>query len=202
MAYATPEKFKLVIRPVPSPLWYRNLRHELGDYRWGKLRAAIIAQRGLNCEICGKTVAESKNIKAHEEWIYRVSDERGTAKLEKIVLCCWHCHHSEHFLLTLKLVDQGVLTERAINDTVAHFCRINGVNKKQFDEHLQQAKAKWYELSLKKWRVDWGLYRPLIQDYKARRKFEIPAFITAEPTRVYGQACAESNNAVPSTGRF
>lgn len=200
MAYVIPEKFKLAIRPVPSPLWYRNLRHELGKYRWGKFRAAIIAQRGLNCEVCGKAIAESKSVKAHEEWTYRISGERGTAKLEKIVLCCWHCHHSEHFLLTLKLVDQGVLTERAIKDTITHFCRLNGVTEKQFDEHLSQAEAEWRDLSLKKWKVDWGAYRSLIQDRKAGRRFEIPALIIAEPARIYEQTLAESNNAVPSAG--
>lgn len=200
MAYAMPKKFKLAIRPVPSPLWYRNLRHELGDYRWGKFRVAIIARRGLNCEICGKAIAESKNIKAHEEWTYKYSGERGTAKLEKIVLCCWHCHHSEHFLLTLKLVDQGALTERAIKETVAHFCRLNGVSEKQFDEHLWQAKAEWRELSLKRWRVDWGHFRSLIQDRKAGRKLEIPAFITAASMRIYEPAGAESNNSVPLSG--
>ncbi len=175
MAYVAPEQFKLAIRPVPSPLWYKNLRHELGQHRWGKFRAAIIAQRGMNCQICGKTITESKNVKAHEEWTYRVSGVSGVAKLENIVLCCWHCHHSEHFLLTLKLVDQGVLTERAINDTVAHFCRLNGVNEKQFDDHLYDAKAEWRELSSKEWDVDWGKYSGLIRDYKAGRRLDIPA---------------------------
>ena len=174
IAYANPENFKPSIRPVPSPLWYENLRKRLGQHRWTKLRKAIIAERGLSCEVCGVKLTQTKDAKAHEVWTYTHRGEKGIAKLERIELVCWFCHSCEHFALTQSLVAQGVLTEQAIWDTVAHFCKLNGTTDQQFECCRTAVMSEWQKLSAKRWRIDWGVFEPLLAAKVAGERMSIP----------------------------
>src|ERR1700733_15150264 len=162
IAYTYGRKFKPSIQPVPAPLWYQNLRTYLGPYRWYKLRRAVINSRNLNCEVCGVAVTESRKLMAHEVWAYSYRSGSGIARVKRLALVCWFCHSCEHFALTQKLVGLGVLTQRAIDETIDHFCRLNQVPRRQFDICYTLAMAEWEHLSGKQWVVDWGKFKPLI----------------------------------------
>jgi hypothetical protein len=150
----------LQIRPIPKALHGKNLRAVLPGTRWKKLRQSIIEERGLNCEICGKHVGQSKAINAHEEWTYDLSTHPATAKLKGIVLMCWHCHAAEHFFLTITMARKGELSADAAEATIEHFCRVNDVGPSEFIRHLQAAAEeadRWEGLD---WQVDFGTHAP------------------------------------------
>jgi hypothetical protein len=98
----------------------------------------------------------------HEDWEYKTKGESGIASLVGLRLSCWHCHAVEHFGATGKMVLSGELTRQAIEDTVEHFCRINGVGRDEFRSHLAEAKAEWMKLNQMKWTVSWGAFEPLV----------------------------------------
>lgn len=129
---------KLLIRMVPGPLWGRNLRKSLPKSQWQKLRKQVIAERGLKCQMCGKIETESKRVFAHEDWDYQSTYSPAVAHLKQLLLSCWHCHAVEHFGATGNMVMSGELTQRAIEDTIDHFCRVNGADREAFYAHHKE----------------------------------------------------------------
>jgi hypothetical protein len=92
-----------------------------------------------------------------------------------VKLVCWLCHAVEHFGRTENMVAKGELTERAREDTINHFCRVNGVSRDEFRSHLTNAKAEWMKMSQLTWRTDFGTYEVLVEERKraiADRKAE------------------------------
>jgi len=146
------------ISPVPLGLWGINLRKVMKQTQWRKIRANIIAERGMKCETCDKALEQSRDVKAHEDWEYDTSKDPAVARLTKIILSCWHCHAIEHFGATKNMVAKGQLTQRAIDDTVAHFCKINKATVEEFENHHNEVFARWSEMNELNWVVDWGLY--------------------------------------------
>jgi hypothetical protein len=63
----------------------------------------------------------------HEEWKYTTNGQSGVALLVGLKLVCWHCHAVEHFGGTGAKASSGEVPERAIEDTINHFCRVNEV---------------------------------------------------------------------------
>ena len=132
------------------------MRAVLPKSQWTKLRKAILERHGLRCTVCGKEEQESRKLHAHEEWLYNDEDDPPTARLVTISLLCWHCHAVEHWGVTKKLVAQGHLTERALTDTIDHFCRINGATFDDFASHEEQETRRWEDRSTRNWRIDYG----------------------------------------------
>ena len=143
---------------MPAPLWGVNLRAVLTKTEWRKLREGLIAERGLRCETCGRLEQEGKDIAAHEEWDYDTSNTPAVARLTGIKLSCWHCHAVEHFGATKSMAASGELGAYAVEDTIEHFCRLNGVGRVEFEAHHEDAFAEWSTLNGLQWTMDWGAF--------------------------------------------
>lgn len=144
------------IQLVPFPLWQLNMRKLMSQGQWAKFRKALLEHDGHTCRSCGKVEAESRRLSAHEEWHYAEDAVPATAFLADVSLLCWHCHHIEHWGVTKALVAQGQLTQRAIDDTIAHFCCLNAATMAEFLTHEERATNDWERRSALKWRVDYG----------------------------------------------
>ncbi|MDB5439956.1 MAG: hypothetical protein JWM33_2383 [Caulobacteraceae bacterium] len=151
------------VQPIPRPLYGQNLRKILTQTQWKKLRAAYLDERGCRCETCGKEEQESKRISAHEEWRYDSTQAPAVATLAEIKLSCWHCHAVEHFGAIGSMALGGELSAQAVDDTIAHFCRLNNVGPDAFEAHALEAFKQHDELSALEWRVDWGQFAPLVE---------------------------------------
>jgi hypothetical protein len=162
--------YKPSIRMVPGPLWGMNLRRMLPKSHWNKIRQNLIAECGLKCQTCGKVETESSRIYAHEEWAYETTRSPAIARLVSLKLSCWHCHAVEHFGATGNMVLSGELTERAVEDTIHHFCRLNQVGREAFQTYLADAKAEWMRLSELKWKIDWGSFDAIVTEAKQKRR--------------------------------
>ncbi len=160
--------YKPAIKMVPRPLWDQNLRRAIPASRWTKVRRSLIAERGLNCQTCGKAEAESKRLQAHEDWEYETTCTPAIAHLRRLVLSCWHCHAVEHFGRTHNMVRTGQLSAQGLEDTINHFCRLNQVGRAEFEAHVAEAAAEWARLSELEWSVDWGEFADLVSTYRER----------------------------------
>jgi len=183
--------YKSAIRMVPGPLWGKNLRRLLPKSQWNKIRRNVIAERGLKCQTCGKVEIESKRIFAHEEWEYDTGRTPAVARLVELKLSCWHCHAVEHFGATGNMVRSGELTERAIEDTIRHFCRLNGVGRNEFESQLAEAKAAWMRMSQLQWEVDWGQFNSLIAAAEQKRQARIERLQEDSPDEIEDLALYE-----------
>lgn len=172
------------INPVPAPLWGVNLRAMLTKTEWRKLREGLIAERGLKCETCGRVESESKDIAAHEEWDYDTSATPAIAKLTGIKLSCWHCHAVEHFGATKSMAASGEVGAYAVEDTIEHFCRLNGVGRAEFDAHHEAAFAEWSKLNSLEWNMDWGAFASRVAERNSAASQETFSLTVAPPRAI------------------
>lgn len=147
---------RLRIEMIPATLWRRNLRTIMTPTEWHNLRTALITRHGLTCSSCGKVVSERKRLHAHEEWKFLEKAGLPVAWLWRVQLICWHCHMCEHPGVLSALISEGRLTDRAERDVVTHFCEVNGLSEKAWEQCLKSAYTRWHRRSKQSWEIDYG----------------------------------------------
>src|ERR1700722_11647972 len=129
----TARNFILEIKPIPKPIHGNNLRIALGQYAWKQLRQAILNERGVRCDTCGKRPESGAQLFCHEDWSYDVSQVPAVATIKIIILSLWLCHACDHFPLTLILRSEGQIGDKGVEEAVAHFCSVNHVSRADFE---------------------------------------------------------------------
>lgn len=141
---------------VPFPLHHVNLRAIMGQTDWKRLRQALLERNGQVCTLCGKEVDESRKLQAHEEWVYLERADPAVAWLSRVSLVCWHCHAVEHPGMLSVLLKSGAVGERALADTIEHYCYVNGETKRHWHTQLKRAQKEFDRRSALNWYVDYG----------------------------------------------
>jgi len=147
-------ELKLTIELVPSTSWYDNLRKMIPRAKWDKLRKGVYAEYRHRCGICG---ADSSRLNCHEIWEY--DDHNHEQRLLGFIAICDLCHHVKHIGLAGILASQGKLDYEKV---VEHFMKVNGCDRRTFEEHKKKAFAQWRERSRYEWKVDLGDYEDLV----------------------------------------
>ncbi|HEX5159574.1 MAG TPA: HNH endonuclease [Ktedonobacterales bacterium] len=150
---------RLTIELVPEPCWYANLRDVLSRATWDKLRREVYRLSGHRCGICGA----GGRLHCHEVWRY--DDAAHIQRLGGFRALCVLCHHVKHIGLAGKLASEGKLDYEAV---IAHFMRVNGCSRADFQRHYEAAFAQWRERSRYAWQTDLGDYTPLARPDAAR----------------------------------
>lgn len=148
------QQLKLIIELVPSTSWYDNLRKVIPKVEWDKLRKQVYAKYGHKCGICG---TDSGRLNCHEIWEY--DDHNHEQRLIGFIALCDLCHHVKHIGLAGILASEGKLD---YDKVVQHFTKVNGCDRRTFEEHKEQAFAQWRERSGYEWKVDLGAYKDLV----------------------------------------
>ena|SRR5690242_20982732 len=141
---------RLTIELVPSTAWGHNLRDLLTREQWDTLRRLTYSHYGYRCGVCH---ASNTTLYCHEQWEY--DDTTHLQKLVGLVALCKMCHHCKH------LGHAGILASRGELDfeqMIAHFLRVNGCSRDDYDAHSRQAWATWQERSTYEWTTDIGKY--------------------------------------------
>jgi hypothetical protein len=146
-------KLKLCIELIPDSCWYRNLRKQIKQSKWDRLRKQVYADQGNVCRICGG----AGRLNCHENWSY--DDDRHIQRLLGFHAVCGMCHHAEHFGVSQILAAQGHLDLEAV---IEHFMKVNGVGRKEFAAHKTDAFRVWRQRSKHQWQVDLGEWAPLV----------------------------------------
>lgn len=143
----------LSIELVPKTSWYSNLRKEMEQDDWDKLRKNVYKQFDYGCGICGS----KGTLHCHEIWEY--DDDKHIQKLKGFIALCVMCHHVKHIGLAGILAQRGELD---FNKVIKHFMKVNGCSREIFDEHYERAFKLWKERSAYKWEIELGEYTNLI----------------------------------------
>ncbi len=134
------KKFILTMDLTPNFMSGSALRKHVGDHRWRKIiRKALVAERGLVCDICRFPARESKIIDAHEVFDY---PEDGTVRLVAIQLLCTWCHDIKDFAQMERLIAQRVKRPERRQLIIEHFCHVNECPLAEFDEHYEDARRR------------------------------------------------------------
>ena len=153
---------------VPTGLWKRNLRNAMGKKRWQKLRKELLNGRDLVCDVCRTHVDSASDLKGHEQWQYFEKEgAQSIAKLIGVSLVCELCHDAEHFGRIQSLRRDGEVSDNRVNQIIGHYCRVNGVSRRQFDEDFALALEEHHRRSQFTWLIEWGSYRKCVNDEAA-----------------------------------
>ena len=150
---AKSRSLKLVVDLVPSSQWGKNLRKQVAQSVWDRIRKEAYTKAGNKCEICGIV----GRLNCHEKWEY---DEKNLVQhLTGFQAVCNMCNRVTHFGFFSNLASQNGKTNE---DIVNHFLKVNNVSLKVFREHLEIQKKVWKHRSQFDWTLDFGEWRKLI----------------------------------------
>lgn len=130
----------LVPEMLPVTTWEDNVRTRVSAERWDKLRKHCYKAAGHRCEICGTRGM----MEAHESW--RLWDEAGIQKLERLLCLCTLCHKAHHLGFARRL---GIY-----DDVLRHIKQVNGWSDSQLRTALQDANDICEQRSQEPWDVD------------------------------------------------
>lgn len=117
------------------------------------------------CEICSST----DRLQCDEQWIY---DELNHIQhLVGLRCVCQACHSIIHFGRTTKLARQEANRyPTLVEDTIAHFMRVNGADRDAFKRHwIAAAEAHSRRSAISTWSSDYGVYTESITLVGAQR---------------------------------
>jgi hypothetical protein len=132
-----------------------------------------------SCAICGGT----ERLHGHEVWKYRERPrpKQSIAKLVRVEMICQKCHNINHWGLTTILLAAGYIGNEGFLGLRKHFRTVNNCQQKDFDRHIEISFAVHRRRSSKKWRVDWGDFKPMLAIAKAARE----AWAAKNPNHVF-----------------
>jgi hypothetical protein len=90
--------------------------------------------------------------------------------LLRVEIVCIDCRDIHHWGRTTKIFQAGGITGDRYGFLRKHFRKINGCHQQAFDDHFVRSLRIWSKRSKKKWRVDWGDFKPAIAEAKAARE--------------------------------
>jgi len=144
--------FKLGIELIPETTWYKNLRNSVPKDVWDRIRSDCYKTAGHKCEVC---ISPGK-LNCHEVWEFDI--KRNIQRLKKFIALCDLCHNIKHIGLVNVKVSRGELSKNYYDTLVAHFMKVNGASKEDFDRHCSEAYCLWELRSKKRWKLDFGTF--------------------------------------------
>ena len=134
---------RLTVELVPSTCWYTNVRSNVPEAAWDRLRRRVAAEAGRRCEICGGR-GRRWPVECHEVWHY--DDDTKVQRLERLVALCPPCHEVKH---------AGLASTRGrLPAVVEHLADVNGWSTEDAELYLEAAFEQWAGRSRHRWTLD------------------------------------------------
>ncbi len=140
---------KLTIELVPKSCWFSNVRSEVKQSEWDKIRKKVYSDANNVCEICGGKGSKHP-VEAHE--IFEFNDETKIQKLVKLQALCVLCHKVKHY---------GLWQMKGQEDSLnAHLMKINEWTLEETKKYVAECFLQWYNRS----QIEWQLNLSLLQE--------------------------------------
>lgn len=134
---------RLTIELVPETCWVSNVRSNISEAEWDRIRKLVAKEAQHRCEICGG-VGPRHPVECHEIWHY--DDEKRIQTLKGLIALCPPCHEVKHIGLAT-LNQRGNLAEE-------HLARVNGWTAAQAKAYVKMQFQIWEERSRHPWQLD------------------------------------------------
>jgi hypothetical protein len=148
----------LTVELVPRTCWFSNLRSELSQDEWDRLRRPVLERAGRRCEVCGQR-GTAHPVECHEVWEY--DDERLVQRLVGLVALCPACHEAKHMGYASSVGRGG--------QARAHLARVNGWSMDDVELYLEMQFEQWSRRSQHEWSLDLSWLRRFDLDINPRR---------------------------------
>lgn len=139
------ENLKLTIELVPRTCWWSNVRSNLTNTQWDKLRHKVYLKADNKCEICGG-IGTKHPVECHEIWEY--DEENKIQILKNFISICPLCHQVKHIAQTYsngkEYGDRAFKRFQDINE-------LSDEDTKLFYDYFRQ---QWMKRSIEKWKLD------------------------------------------------
>jgi hypothetical protein len=140
------DDLKLIIELVPSSCWWSNVRSNVTQAEWDRIRKEVYVRANYQCEICGGK-GSSHPVECHEIWGYNLKTK--TQLLVKFVALCPNCHEVKH----MGLANVRGRAEQALS----WFMKINKLEREKAMAHIKRAFSEWQQRSEMEWKLDVSL---------------------------------------------
>lgn len=153
-------KYRLWANLVPGPSWGVSLYNLLPRREWDRIRKAAYAHYGHECAICGMS---DTTLFGHEDWEYDY--DHSKQRLVGVLALCNLCHMCNHLGFARIQASRGKLD---YSELIAHWCRVNSADKKEFSSHSDYAFKLWVMRNKFEWQVVGPGEEPISQDTTAK----------------------------------
>lgn len=140
---------------IPQQNWGKSLAQLLPKEVWDSVRKEIYKTANYSCMTCGMTGIA---VHCHEVWLF--DDLKKIQVLRGFQCICPDCHSIKHWGRTVAISNQGKIPRSEVVRLIEHFCEVNKCTEQDFREHLIDARSNWKDRSSKKYKLDWGLFKP------------------------------------------
>ena len=141
---------KLQIELVPDSCWYANVRSNVKQSQWNKIRATVYQKANYLCEVCGGK-GRRHPVECHEVWEY--DETTGIQRLAYFQALCPLCHEVKHF---------GFAQVRGNGDRAfKRFCSVNNIQEYEAGKIIEAIRKQWEIRS----RMEWNLDITLLKEY-------------------------------------
>ncbi|TCJ95674.1 hypothetical protein DFR71_4589 [Nocardia alba] len=133
---------RLAVELVPKTRSQINLRSELPDREWKRLRGIVCEAAGNRCEICGDAGRRAPDCNA----VWEYDDERLIQRLVRLEALCPACHAAKHI--------GPEIAQGRREQTVCHLAAVNGWTPQHTELYLERQFDQWSVRSTKQWTFD------------------------------------------------
>ncbi len=136
----------LTIELVPRSCWYSNVRSNVSEATWSRLKSISFKAANYRCEICSNR-GPHHPVECHEIWHY--DDHRLIQRLDRLIALCPRCHQVKHIGLAIERSE----THKAIE----WLCHVNSISPDQALQLVKRAFAIHEIRSAYSWSLDLSL---------------------------------------------
>jgi hypothetical protein len=132
---------------LPTTSWEANLRTQLSEPEWDRLRRFCYQAAGNTCIACGSR--GEPHVEAHEAWSF--NEKSGVQKLKAILCLCPACHKIKHlgFAQRIGMLPQVLQRLKWLNDWT----------EPQLRSELVKVQIRQEVLSARTWTLDLSFLR-------------------------------------------
>jgi len=141
---------RLTVELVPTSCWHSNLKKQLPQSDWDRLRRPVFAAAMHRCEICGGH-GDRWPVECHERWEY--DDERCIQRLVGFIALCPSCHLVKH-IGRARAHCEGQVAE-------AHLSTVNGWTLQKTSRYIELCMSLWRVRNRHDWQQDFSYLEPL-----------------------------------------
>lgn len=138
---------RLTIELVPKSCWYTNVRSNVSQSEWDKIRKECYSRAVNRCEVCGglgRKMGYRHNVECHEIWHY--DDKKHIQRLDGLICLCPPCHKVKHYGFA-QMSGNEQLVRR-------HIKEVNFWTDSKLDDYLEEVFRVWEERSKHEWTLD------------------------------------------------
>jgi hypothetical protein len=138
---STPREL-LTIELVPETCWFSNVRSEVSDEDWEKIKKITFRNANYLCEVCGGRGPQWP-VECHGIWHY---DDRGhTQTLLGFIALCPPCHEVKHRGFA-NIQGRGEIADR-------HLAKVNKWTMPKTKQYVEEQFQLWKKRSQHEWKL-------------------------------------------------